>query len=464
MKLKNSSHKDIFLSSMGGSDTVTGSCHLLTLGKNDYLIDAGLFQGRDEGFHKNQPHRLDELKKVKAIFLTHAHLDHCGFLPRLALEGYHGPIFCTAATRDLAELVMLDAASILQAEALKANKGVIKKSKHVGPLYRTQDVQRVMNLIKVVEFEKWEHHGDLEFCFYPAGHIPGASCLSLRSSKNSDLLGEERILFSGDLGRVDDLLIRPPKVEGGHTLVIMESTYGDRVHPSKGDPKSSEKVLPDIIRKVKAKKGVLLVPAFSIARSQMLLKFFKDLMERDHNLKLPVFMDSPMGLKANHLFSVHAEQLKISKDEVKELFEFFKPIKEKWDEEGREKTESTEAQILISSSGMLTGGKVLEHFKNLSTNSDNFIFFPGYLGEGTLGRKVADGDIAISAEVLQAKDFSSHADQTQLLQWLSEATEGARSLPHVYLIHGSLESRTTLKEKVEENLRLPTELVTYEGH
>jgi len=458
MKLENCDQVEI--SSLGGSDTVTGSCTSLKVNDQNYLIDAGLFQGEDESFHKNKEQRVNSVESLKAVFLTHAHLDHCGYLPRLAYEGFSGPIFCTSATRDLAELVMKDAASILQEEAKHENKGVIKTSRHLSPLYRTQDVQRVLNLMRVVAFGREQTFNNLRFTFHPAGHIPGASSLSLTPSSYPQC----KMLFSGDLGRTDDLLMRPPEITGNHNVIFIEATYGNRLHPSEDSSENFQNLLPKLISQIKKTGSTLLIPSFSIARSQMVLFLLKNLMEKNPTLKAPIYMDSPMGLSANTIFLKHHEQLKIGLSETKELFDYFMPTKRKWSQESRQKRVGNEPQILISSSGMMTGGKVLEHFKNLSTDKNNIVYFPGYLGRGTLGKKIVDKAVPYLCEVYQAKDLSSHADQVQLLEWLKKAV-GKEGLPpqnvQVYINHGALKAREKLKEVVKSELGFTSELLNY---
>lgn len=453
--MKSVSSDSPILSSLGGSDTVTGSCHELHWGDEKCLIDAGLFQGIDEKEHKNKGVRVPDAKNLKAVFLTHAHLDHCGYLPRLAYEGLNCPIYCTKATRDLAELVMLDSASIMQGVAKSANKKVTSQRLKSDPLYRTQDVQRVLNLIRVVNWEEVQSIGNLSFCLYRAGHIPGASSISLWKTDRK----EEKVLFSGDLGRTDDLLVLPPTVTRKHKAVIIETTYGNRTHTSRESEDSSFSVLPKLIKKIKGNRGVLLIPSFSIARSQMILFLLKKLMEKDASLKVPVYMDSKMGLSANKIFLKHHQDLTLDKNEMEELLAFCQEIKEPWQEESRE--QGGGPHIMISSSGMLTGGKVREHLKKMAPEKKNVIFFPGYLGEGTLGRQIALGDkvvsvgedqVEIKCEIFQAKDLSSHADQVQLVTWLKNCLQNDGK---VWLNHGSEIARTSFFESlVERNLKV----------
>ncbi|MCR9203777.1 MAG: MBL fold metallo-hydrolase [Halobacteriovoraceae bacterium] len=459
--MKLASFDSPILSSLGGSDTVTGSCQEVVWGDEKFLIDAGLFQGMDEKEHKNKGVRVPEPKSLNAVFLTHAHLDHCGYLPRLAFEGLDCPIYCTQATKDLAELVMLDSASIMQGVAKATNKKVTSPKFRSDPLYRTQDVQRVLNLMKVVDWEDVKSIGSLSFCFYRAGHIPGASSVSLWKTENR----EEKILFSGDLGRTDDILVLPPTVSQKHSSVVIETTYGNRTHSSPDNELSSYNVLPKLIKKIKGNRGILLIPSFSIARSQLVLFLLKTLMEKDPSLKIPIYMDSKMGLSANKIFLKHHNELVLNKEEVEDVLAFCQEIKEPWQEENRE--QGGGPHIMISSSGMLTGGKVREHLKNMAPEKKNVIFFPGYLGEGTLGRQIALGDkvvsvgeeqVEINCEVYQAKDLSSHADQGQLLTWLKNCL---KSEGKVWLNHGSEIARKAFLEILSEK-NLDASLVPFD--
>lgn len=459
--MKSASFNLPILSSLGGSDTVTGSCQEVVWGGETFLVDAGLFQGTDENLHKNKGSRVPDAKNIKAIFLTHAHLDHCGYLPRLAYEGLNCPIFCTKATRDLAELVMLDSASIMQGVAKAANKKITSEKLKSDPLYRTQDVQRVLNLIKVIDLEEVKTHGSLAFSFFRAGHIPGASSVSVWLQGRED----EKILFSGDLGRTDDLMVLPPTVNQKHKAVVIETTYGNRLHTPRESEESSFKVLPKLIKKVKNHRSVLLIPSFSIARSQLVLLVLKTLMEKDKSLKVPVYMDSKMGLAANQVFLKHHKELILSGEEMEELLQFCQEIKEPWQDESRE--QGGGPYILISSSGMLTGGKVREHLKEIAPEKKNIIFFPGYLGEGTLGRQIAMGDkvvsvgegqVEIECEVHQAKDLSSHADRDQLVDWLQTclAPDGK-----AWLNHGSEVARAAFLEYLKER-QIEAEILPFE--
>lgn len=435
----------IEVQSFGGSDTVTGSCHLISLkGKKSFLIDAGLFQGAETKVHRNTKDVPFDLKNVAGIFLTHAHLDHCGLLPLLCLKGYSGPIFATEATRDLAVIILKDSAKIQQANARAHNKNIVKTSQHISPLYRTQDVERVLNLFRVIRpHEPLEFEG-ITFNFYPAGHIPGAISVSLSPHGQ-----EKKILFSGDLGRTDDLIMLPPDIKEGHDIIFVESTYGGHNHPS--DPKIEEQ-LTRLIKKVKDKGSVLLIPAFTVARTQMIVSLLHNLMKKNSSLKVPVLMDSPMGLQVNKVFEHHLEHLKLDHKEWTAMFSDVYEVEEKWQEE--KVNSMPEGHILISSSGMMTGGKVVTHFARLAFDADNVIFLPGHQGAGTLGRRLIDGErsfegeketLEVKCEVLQSRELSAHADQNQLTEWLNKASKTPKDTL-VFLIHGETEERLAFKK------------------
>ncbi len=427
---------NISVESFGGADTVTGSCHLIKIEQENYLIDSGLFQGADLKLHKNISNLPFEILSIEAIILTHAHLDHCGLLPLYAKKGYSKPIYATEATKDLAAIILTDSAKIQQGNANSHNKKTNKKSQHVEPLYRHADVERVLNLIKVVEPHEINHHKNLKFRLFPAGHIPGAVSASLE-------IADQKILFSGDLGRDDDQIMRPPVIEGGHDCIFIESTYGGHQHVS-GEV---EKLLPQMLKHIIKTGCVLLIPAFTVARSQMLVKLFHDFFEKNPQLKVPIFMDSPMGLKVNKVFEKHHEWLKLTKEEYNTAFTDVTEVDEKWE---ADKLESfPEAHIILTSSGMMTGGKVLKHFSRLALDKDNIVFLPGYMGEDTLGNRLASGErefsyeqesIKVNCQIIQTHQLSAHADQKQLSKWL-EIAANSKERTSIFLIHGENEEK-----------------------
>lgn len=426
----------IVVESFGGADTVTGSCHSLTLDNHQYLIDSGLFQGADLLKHQNREKLPFDIMNVEAIILTHAHLDHCGLLPLYAKKGFSKPIFTTEATKDLASIILQDSAKIQQANANRHNKFSKKTSQHIEPLYRTADVERVLNLMKVVEPDEIHQHKNLKFRFFSAGHIPGAVSVSLD-------LDNRKILFSGDLGRDDDLIMKAPLIEGGHDDIFIESTYGGHNHIS-GEV---EKLLPQMLGKITKSGGVLLVPAFTVARSQMLVKLFHDFFMKNPKFKMPIFMDSPMGLKVNKVFEKHHDWLKMTKEDYQESFEGVIEVDEKW--EAKKLESFPDAHILITSSGMMTGGKVLKHFARLALDEDNIVFLPGFMAKDTLGDRLSRGerefsyeeeDIKIRCQVIQTHQLSAHADQEQLTNWLVKASRNKEDT-FINLIHGESDEK-----------------------
>lgn len=435
----------ITVDSFGGADTVTGSQHLLKIeGYGLVLVDAGLFQGVDQCIHRNSPKLSYNPKEIKAIILTHAHLDHCGLLPLICKKGFSGPIYTTQATKELAEIVLRDAAKIAQAEAASSNKKIKKESLKKEPLYRTQDVERVMNLVKIHPVAKkglLPGGGSPTFEFFSAGHIPGA--ISVGFEVNGG-----KWLFSGDLGRDDDPLVRSPEIQGQFDHIYVESTYGAHLHP-RGE---IEKQIEGLIRHTREKGSVLLIPAFSVARSQMMALLIHRAFKKNPSLKIPVVMDSPMGLKVNKVFERHPEELKIDLREYHEIFEDIQEIEDKWQDDQLRKFPG--AHIIISSSGMMTGGKVLGHFSRLAFDKDNTIFLPGYLGKGTLGAKLLAGEktfvleeeeLEVLCKIEHSRELSAHADRDQIYSWLQSVIKNTDSST-IHLIHGEPEEKDSLKD------------------
>lgn len=438
------------LKSLGAAQTVTGSKHILETSRGNILIDCGLFQGLGA---KNLDILPDELKTIDAICLTHGHLDHCGYLPKLVKHGFKGPIFATLATREVAKLIMADNAKIQANDARRTNKKITKESKKIKPLYDLNDVATTSTLFNEVQWNQSISWNNIEIEFKSAGHILGASSVRIQD-------GPESIIFSGDLGRYGDPIMPDPQSFQSANAIVMECTYGDRLHDLETD---SIKELEEVL--LKYKDGTVLIPAFSVARSQNIMFYLNKLFHDRASLKRPVYIDSALTLEVTKLYETFSELHKITKKNFASIHKMFNFVEFKSQREKLEKDD--EPKIILTASGMMTGGLAPYYLKNLSQSSSNVLMIVGYQALGTLGRQIYDGarefvsdeeSVTWKGDVYKAKSFSSHADQADLLNWLGKI-KGGKS---VFLVHGEQQSLDTMVNKIGDRAIIVKENVTYE--
>lgn len=430
---------------LGASGTVTGSSYVLTGdGGDSLLIDLGMFQGTDEIEKLNfEPYEY-ECNKLTGAILTHAHLDHCGRLPILYINGYRGKIKMTPATRDLVELSLLDAAKVA-----KNNGGKI--------LYTGQQAATTIDNFETVEYHTPFQIGEFTITFRDAGHILGSSTAEIVDEK---AIGEiKKIVFSGDLGNYPEDLEMSTEFIDSSDAVVMESTYGDRLHP-KSDP---DKQLQEEINAIETSHGTLLIPAFSLDRTQEILHMIKHLKSSGKVLEsTPVFLDSPMGekatldyLKYKQLFNSHIQ----SDFEFGDPFDFPNLVMIKDWHQSQGLQQKSGPQVIIAGSGMMSGGRILGHAAHFLPMSTTRLFIVGYQGEDTLGREILEGnkkiiidnnEIEVKATVSETQALSSHADQSQLLKWLSHI-KGVKKL---FITHGEDPVRKYFEEKIKKDLGL----------
>lgn len=439
------------LFSLGAAQTVTGSKHLLRTTGGTLLIDCGLYQG----IKKKNPNELDEeLIHVDAIILTHGHLDHSGYIPKLVKHGFRGPIFATAPTIEIAKLIMADNAKIQANEARSHNKHEKKESRKVKPLYDLNDVSQTIGLLTPIEWDKPFTWNGLEITYHCAGHILGASSVLIKDKESS-------VVFSGDLGREHDQIMFTPKSFNDAHAVVMECTYGDRLHDKANDPESD---LIKAIEMTKKGEGTLLIPAFSVARSQNILHYLVKVFNKHHHLKVPVYVDSPLTTEVTKLYERFADYHKLTEKDFSNIHKIAQFIEFKSQRESIEKSAGT--KIIVTASGMMTGGLAPHYLQVLSDSSANTLMIVGYQAEGTLGREIVDGvrdffieatDVKWRGNVFISKAFSSHADQAELLHWL----EQIKNVKQVFLVHGEESSLNTMKELIGERARIVVEKSSY---
>lgn len=436
----------IGLTSLGGAGTVTGSKHLLEWAGRRLLVDCGLFQGPRELRELNWQRLAVRPSDVEAVVLTHAHLDHSGYLPRLVREGFQGPIFATPATIDVAKLILLDSAFLQEKDAEFANRHGFSRHRPALPLYTRADAERALEQFQPVPF----HHrrslgGDGSLLFRRAGHILGAATAELQ-------LGGRTIVFSGDLGRYGDpTMIDPEPVPRADWLVV-ESTYGDRIH-AKSDP---EQVLRDVIDRTVRRGGTVVIPAFAVGRTQSLLYHLWMLKMAGELQLVPIYVDSPMAIDATGLMSAHVDDHRMNPTVCREAFSM--PTYVRDTDGSKALSASPMPKVILSASGMATGGRVLHHIKAFGTDSRNTILFAGFQAPGTRGRAMVDGVgevkihgdwIDIRAEVVDLTTMSAHADAPEILRWL----EGFEDAPkRTFIVHGEPAASAALRDQVEAGL------------
>ncbi|AKJ03010.1 metallo-beta-lactamase family protein [Archangium gephyra] len=436
---------------LGAAGTVTGSKFLLEYQGKRVLIDCGLFQGRKELRQRNWRALPIPPRSIDAIVLTHAHIDHTGGLPRVVRDGFHGPVYCTSGTRDLSALLLPDSAHLQEEEARYANKEGFSKHRPALPLYSVEDAQRALKLFETFGYERTrEILPGITLTFYRAGHILGSAVCVFHLERTN-----QRVVFTGDLGRYHAPILRDPQTVRSATTLVVESTYGDREH---GDQRPVD-ALCEAVLSAYERKGMVVIPAFSVGRTQELLYHLRNL-EADKRIpELEVFVDSPMACDATPIYVAHAEEHDLDMSAIVKRGE--SPLATKRTrfvtspQESRQLNQVDGPGIIISASGMATGGRILHHLKNRLPDPRNTVLFVGYQSEGSRGRRMLDGEkevkihgqmVRVEAEVRTVSGFSAHADWTETLRWM----DGFESPPRqTLLVHGEPSALQALKGRVE---------------
>lgn len=432
---------------LGGAGTVTGSKYLVRHDRHTLLVDCGLFQGYKQLRLRNWTPLPVAPNQIDAVLLTHAHLDHSGYLPLLAREGFHRKVWATPGTQALCKILLPDSGHIQEEDAAYANRHGFSKHAPALPLYTRQDALNCLSLIKPVEFSRsFEPIPECRATFHRAGHILGAASLLLE-------IAGRRILFSGDLGRSDDFLMRAPEPAPQADTVLVESTYGDRLHPE-------EDVLAELgpaLQRLAARGGVAVLPVFAVGRAQEILHAIDVLKQRGViPAKLPVFLDSPMAIHTTNLFEHFPDEHKLDERAVRALTHSATMVNTP--DESKALARRHGPMVILAASGMATGGRVLHHLSLYAGNHRNMIILTGYQAPGTRGATLSSGapsvrihgrDVSVSAEVVQLQSASAHADAGQLEAWL-------RTLPsapdQVYVVHGEAGAADALRMRIEHGL------------
>jgi metallo-beta-lactamase family protein len=423
---------------LGGAQSVTGSRYLVEADEYRFLFDCGLFQGLKELRLRNWDAFPVAPASIQAVVLSHAHIDHSGYLPRLVREGFAGPIYCTPPTADLLEIMLLDAARLQEEDTEYAIHKGFSKHAHPLPLYTEADAKAVFPLLKTFHYnETFRLNESIAITFRDAGHLLGSAITEVDITGKSQ---QKKIVFSGDLGRYHSEMLHPPTEIPHADVLFVESTYGNKDNPV-GQP---EEELARIANETFANNGVLLIPAFSVGRTQGLLYLFRKLMKEDRIPDVPVYIDSPMAISSTYLFFRHASYLKntFNLKEFAQEAQTNMLVLVRTGEHSRSLNNIKQRAIIISAGGMMTGGRILHHLYHRLRRKEDTLLIAGYQAEGTRGRRILDGEktikifgeeVPILCRVEYTTALSGHADRQELFRWMS----AFKSKPKlVFAVHG----------------------------
>ncbi|WP_424493173.1 MBL fold metallo-hydrolase RNA specificity domain-containing protein [Salinimicrobium sp. GXAS 041] len=438
---------------LGAAGTVTGSKYLVDTGDKKILIDCRLFQGLKELRLKNWEYPPVNVANIDAVLLTHGHMDHTGYLPRLVKQGFNGSIYGTNPTLDIAKIILNDSAKIQEQEAERANKEGYSKHSLAEPLYDLKDVEKTIPHFKGIPQAQWIPLFDgIRARFQYSGHILGATYIEL------DIYGK-RFVFSGDIGRTNDLLLYPPLKPKKADILFVESTYGGRFHPDEVEalPKI-EKLINDTINR----GGSLFIPSFSVERAQLMMLIFWKLLKENKIPKVQMIMDSPMGANVLELFHRTRDWHRLEDNECDEMCSHFTLVSSY--RETMELRTDNRPKIVIAGSGMLTGGRMLNYLETQAQNPNNTLLFVGYQAEGTRGRKLLEGEkelkvygiwVPFNMQVAEIEGLSAHADHAELIEWMGDIKNKPE---RIFIVHGEKESAEALQKGIKETYGWNTEI------
>ena len=431
------------LTFLGATQTVTGSKYLLEHNQKKVLVDCGLFQGYKELRLRNWSKLPVDPATIDAVILTHAHIDHSGYIPLLVKNGFTGKIYCSRATFDLCKILLPDSGFLHEEDAKRANRYGYSRHHPAEPLYTEKQARESLKQFSTIEFgQPLIIDDDLSFTLSRSGHILGAAAISV-------MFGNRTLVFSGDLGRQNDPIMAPPaKLQHADYLVI-ESTYGDRLHENN----SIDDIIAEVINSTIKKSGAILIPSFAVGRAQTVLYYIHKLKKEGKIPNIPVYLDSPMAISATSLMCRHKHEHRLTKEHCEHISD--SAIYTRTSEESKT-IDSSRPCIIISASGMATGGRVLHHLKKLVSNQKNTILFAGFQAGGTRGDRLVRGEqtIKIHGELFPVKarienldGMSAHADYAEILAWLENFQQPPGK---VFITHGEAEASAALKDKIEK--------------
>jgi metallo-beta-lactamase family protein len=449
--------------------TVTGSKYLIETESGNVLVDCGIFQGLKELRERNWQDPPFNVNNLSAVLLTHAHIDHTGYLPRLVRHGFRGPVYCSRGTLDLLKILLPDAARLQEEEADFRNRHKITKHLPALPLYTEDDARAALDLLVPISNsgEQVKVAPGVAAEFRIAGHILGSSTVLVRVKSEADKGAETRILFSGDLGRYDQPIIQDPEPPESCDYLLVESTYGDRAH----DPEAPKETLAKIINDAVKRNGPILVPAFAVGRTQEILYLIRELEDEQRIPVLPVCVDSPMAAAATTAYGSRKEEHDQDYNAV--LAKARHPLRTKAlmtcssRQESKRLNEATGPRIVISASGMMTGGRVLHHALRMVPDPDATIVFVGYQAAGTPGRRILEREpevkilgqwLPVRCNVVKIGGFSAHADWQEVLRWLKDLPTPPR---RTFVTHGEVGSATAMATKIRERFGWTVDVPQY---
>ena len=453
------------LTFLGATGTVTGSKYLLEADGKKFLIDCGMFQGLKELRLRNWADFPVDPTSIDAVILTHAHIDHSGYLPKLVQMGFKGTIYATPSTADLCRIMLPDSAHLQEEDAKYANKKQFTKHKPAMPLYSMSDAETALELFEPLPYgKKIDLSPNVTICYRDAGHILGSAFVDIRVKQGEE---ERRILFSGDLGRPNQPILRDPHTVFGTDYLILESTYGDRLHGETDRKEDLAKVINDSYMR----GGVLIIPSFAVGRTQELLYTIRELEEEERIPVMPIFVDSPMAINATAVFQKntrdHDLESKVAELKGIDILKTGDLRFARTAEQSKAINSISGRAIIISASGMVTGGRILHHLFNRLANPNNTVLFIGYQAEGTRGRSILEGaetvkihgqQIPVKAHIEQISGFSAHADYNEILAWLSSFNEAPKE---IFIVHGEASQSAALSERIHSMYNWVTAIPKY---
>lgn len=431
---------------LGATGTVTGSKYLVATQAGSLLVDCGLFQGYKQLRLRNWAHLPFDAATIKAVVLTHAHIDHSGYLPLLVRQGFRGTIYATAATIELCKILLPDSGYLQEEQARFENRHGYSKHQPALPLYTQRDAERSLERFRSVRLhEEFEPMRGCRATLHRAGHLLGAASARIEADGTA-------VLFSGDVGRPGDVMMRSPDPPVASDYLIVESTYGDRIHPAQ----DVQAQLSEIINRVAKRGGIIVAPSFAVGRAQLMMLLIARLKQAGRIPDVPVYLDSPMAIDATELYRRFAAEHRLSPQECAAMCQTAHIIQTV--DQSKALDRNRDSAIIISASGMATGGRVVHHLKTFAPDPNNLIMLPGFQAGGTRGASLAAGartirihgqDIPVNAEVVQLASMSAHADANELLGWMRQMPAPPRT---TFVTHGEPAASDALRQRIEREL------------